>query len=386
MGALISLFVSLLMMMVSVTLSLLMTFINLSVGLLSRGLSRGYHGPRRYATHSTGVAGVVLFAVLGFIVLLAAEPRLAVFLAVVAALALGVWLLLRSSGRYRTMEAAELAHLFQSVRLMSGSQFEAFMANLFRAMGYKANVLGGSGDQGVDVLVEANGQRIAVQCKNYAKPVGNKPVQEVYAGASHHRCSQAWVVAPVGYTRGAVELARSTGVKLYDADSIRAWIRQVDAAAKAREEAVGTPTLDRSDGAVGDGQQRRAIAYPHPDDPNDEATPVREHPLGTKDRLERDREEYDKLLDHYRQNLDVLEQLYADWREHLRAYEANPQLVDRWHGNYKGISANIGDTARKLDLLESHNPELATDERVSRRTALARRQSELEEQTGPQRR
>jgi HJR/Mrr/RecB family endonuclease len=55
--------------------------------------------------------------------------------------------------------------------------------------------------------------------------VGNRPVQEVFAGARHHRCVEACVVAPGGYTRGAIALARSTGVSLFDADSIRQWIR-----------------------------------------------------------------------------------------------------------------------------------------------------------------
>src|SRR5215212_6063867 len=54
----------------------------------------------------------------------------------------------------------------------------------------------GSRDQDVDIAVNPQGERIAVQCKNYTKPVGNRPVQEVYAGARHHRCVEAWVVAP----------------------------------------------------------------------------------------------------------------------------------------------------------------------------------------------
>lgn len=119
---------------------------------------------------------------------------------------------------------------------MSGGQFEIFVADLFRAMGYQANVLGGSGDQGVDIIALVDNQRVAVQCKNYKKAVGNKPVQEVYAGARHHRCASAWVVAPRGYTKGAFELAGSVGVLLFDANSIRQWINRVDEAAKAREE------------------------------------------------------------------------------------------------------------------------------------------------------
>jgi Restriction endonuclease len=95
-------------------------------------------------------------------------------------------------------------------------------------------VLGGAGDQGVDVIVNRHGERVAVQCKNHKRPVGNRPVQEVYAGAQHHRCAEARVVAPAGYTRGAIALARSTGVSLYDADTVRQWVRKVDKIEKER--------------------------------------------------------------------------------------------------------------------------------------------------------
>ena len=157
---------------------------------------------------------------------------------------------------------------------MSGTQFEIFMADLFRAMGHKAVVLGGAGDQGVDIVVNRRGERVAVQCKNHKKAVGNKPVQEVYAGARHHRCVEACVVAPAGYTRGATELARSTGVSLYDGDEIRRWIRKVetlererartDGARQQTERPRGRPTPM---GGATEEARKRAIYHPHPDDP-----------------------------------------------------------------------------------------------------------------------
>jgi hypothetical protein len=48
---------------------------------------------------------------------------------------------------------------------MSGREFEQFMADLLRAAGYKVDVLGGAGDQGVDLLVKEGRKLIAVQCK-----------------------------------------------------------------------------------------------------------------------------------------------------------------------------------------------------------------------------
>jgi Restriction endonuclease len=139
-----------------------------------------------------------------------------------------VWVVWHLGQAPTTPTALELFLRFESVGTMDGARFEVFMADLFRAMGHHVVLCGGAGDQGVDMVVNPRGERVAVQCKNHSRPVGNSPVQEVYAGARHHRCVGAWVIATSGYTRGARELAKSTGVSLYDADAIRLWIKRLD--------------------------------------------------------------------------------------------------------------------------------------------------------------
>jgi restriction system protein len=108
---------------------------------------------------------------------------------------------------------------------MSGGEFEHFMVDLFRTAGYKVDVVGGAGDQGVDLLLKEGRKRIAVQCKKYGKPVGNAAVSAIYAGAKHYGAKQAWVVAPEGFTKGAVELAKSTGVRLMGRKGIDGLLR-----------------------------------------------------------------------------------------------------------------------------------------------------------------
>jgi len=171
-----------------------------------------------------------------------------------------------------TPTALELSRRFEEVRFMSGAEFEEFVGELFEAMGHRVMVLGGVGDQGVDIVVNPRGKRIAVQCKNHSKPVNNKGVQEVYAGAKHHRCVEAWVVSPAGYTRGAIELARSTDVSLCDAESVRKWIKNVDRIEKERTsktESVTRPAPPNNT-PVNEAKteaRKRAVWHPHPDDP-----------------------------------------------------------------------------------------------------------------------
>ena len=254
MGALISLFVTLISLMISLTMSLFMTMINLLASLLgssARASSSLVSAPKpRQVSQSSGGASdgglgpgaFVLLVILG-IVAIAMNPRAVLVIGVLGVLA--VLVALRFLGGPKTPAAQELAQRFKAVRTMSGTQFEIFVADLLRAMGYNATVLGGSGDQGVDVIVTYQGKRVAVQCKNYGKAVGNKPVQEVYAGSRYHGCNDAWVIAPAGFTKGAVELAERVGVSLYTTRTIRTWIRRIDKIERGRDTANPAPPTRR---------------------------------------------------------------------------------------------------------------------------------------------
>jgi hypothetical protein len=160
--------------------------------------------------------------------------------------------------------ALELSRRFESVRSMDGTRFEVFVADLFEAMRHRVVLCGGAGDQGVDMIVYSRGERVAVQCKNHSRPVGNRPVQEVYAGARHHRCAEAWVVAPAGYTSGARDLAKSTGVALYDANTVRQWIKNVD---RLEKQPAGEMQPQINHPGPQKQATKKASWYPHPDDP-----------------------------------------------------------------------------------------------------------------------
>lgn len=138
-----------------------------------------------------------------------------------------IWLELRELNEQRRQANTPDPRIqLDRVSSMDGYQFEAFMAGTFQRLGYEVSPMGSSGDQGVDLLFRANGELIAVQCKNYGRPVGNTPVQEVFAGAKYHNADRTMVVAPAGFTPGAIELAERTDTQLIDLDGIERLLQQ----------------------------------------------------------------------------------------------------------------------------------------------------------------
>lgn len=104
-----------------------------------------------------------------------------------------------------------------SIDHMEGHAFEYFCAEVLQKNGYtNVEVTRGSGDQGVDVLAYKDGIRYAIQCKNYATPLSNTPVQEVKAGCEFYKCHVGVVMTNSTFTPGAVALAEATRVLLWD--------------------------------------------------------------------------------------------------------------------------------------------------------------------------
>ncbi len=104
---------------------------------------------------------------------------------------------------------------------MTGQEYEERCARMLRRCGFdRVTLTRGSGDQGVDILARRKGARYAIQCKHYARPVGNKAVQEAFAGAAHYGCDYAAVLTNSTFTPAAEELADSTGVLLWPGNDL----------------------------------------------------------------------------------------------------------------------------------------------------------------------
>jgi len=110
---------------------------------------------------------------------------------------------------------------FNDIDVMTGTEFEQFVADLFSKMGYLSVVTKTSGDQGIDVIAEKNGKRFGIQSKCYGSKVNNSAVQEVVAGLSYYNCDKGIVVTNSYFTRSAIELAEKNNVILWDRDMLK---------------------------------------------------------------------------------------------------------------------------------------------------------------------
>ena len=106
---------------------------------------------------------------------------------------------------------------------MDGHDFEQFCARLLEANGFSnVHVTPESNDQGIDILAEKQKVKYAIQCKRYSSDVGNKAVQEAFAGKSYYNCHVGVVLTNRYFTQSAKDLSEKTQVFLWDRDTLNA--------------------------------------------------------------------------------------------------------------------------------------------------------------------
>lgn len=96
----------------------------------------------------------------------------------------------------------------------NGHDFERWVAEALNKFGWDTHVTAGSGDQGIDVIATRGRYTLGLQCKLYGSPVGNKAVQEAYAGKSYYGVDAVGVLTNTTFTSSARDIAVKTGVWL----------------------------------------------------------------------------------------------------------------------------------------------------------------------------
>ena len=124
-------------------------------------------------------------------------------------------------------EKKELSGKYSLNNITTGTQFELYLVNLFKDLGYKVKHNGKAGDQGCDLIVKKDDYIYAIQAKYYTGKLSNTPVQEIAGSLKYYNANQGVVVTNSSFTPGAEELAKANNVILIDGKDLKKLIDYV---------------------------------------------------------------------------------------------------------------------------------------------------------------
>lgn len=197
------------------------------------------HSRRRLRGRGSRRTGssILLVLALGLgILVVVAEPRILLPLAVVVGLFLGLFLVVRGwvRRRRRRQQLARLRGL-GDLLVLTPTEFEWAVGALLVAEGYRDVVrIGGAGDLGVDLTArDSQGKLVVVQCKRYAPgtTVGSPAVQSFIGMATvHHQAQRGLFVTTSTLTTPARALARQHDIEVIDGQELTRRIAKAAAA------------------------------------------------------------------------------------------------------------------------------------------------------------
>lgn len=99
--------------------------------------------------------------------------------------------------------------LAKRLRSIDWFQFEKVMVVAYQKLGYAVTKRGGANpDGGIDLIIEKDGSRSAIQCKHWkSRNVGVRAVRELLGAMTHERIGQGKLLTLFGYSRDAKTLA-----------------------------------------------------------------------------------------------------------------------------------------------------------------------------------
>lgn len=111
----------------------------------------------------------------------------------------------------------------KTIDQLAGIQFEHFLKSLFIRQGFQVTMTPGSGDQGVDLILNNGSRKIAIQAKRYNvnSKVSVPAIQEVYTGKQVYGCNEAYVITTSFFTNQAIIMGNKVGVKLIDRNGLQ---------------------------------------------------------------------------------------------------------------------------------------------------------------------
>ena len=124
-------------------------------------------------------------------------------------------------------EKEEINEKYNFNNISTGTQFELYLTELFKKLGYKTIHNGKAGDQGADLILKKDDYIYAIQAKFYTDKLSNTPIQEIVGALKYYNANQGVVITNSTFTEGAKDLAKANNVILIDGTDLKKLVEYV---------------------------------------------------------------------------------------------------------------------------------------------------------------
>ncbi|PHF09569.1 restriction endonuclease [Bacillus wiedmannii] len=108
-----------------------------------------------------------------------------------------------------------------NLEIMDPREFEYFVADFFRSLGYKVQVTSGSNDGGKDIILYKGNEMKFVEVKRYTKnSIGRPFIQKLHSAIVDADAVGGYFVTLSNFNQNARQYAANKNIELIDGDSL----------------------------------------------------------------------------------------------------------------------------------------------------------------------
>jgi restriction system protein len=128
--------------------------------------------------------------------------------------------------REKERKSIDLNKKVASLSELSPREFEEYITELYKLLGYeKVTLTPQMNDKGVDILMEKNGKRYAIQCKRHKGIIGSPAIQSFLGAMQHAEVSHGFFVTTSTFSLEAEKMASQHPIELVDATKLAQMIQ-----------------------------------------------------------------------------------------------------------------------------------------------------------------
>lgn len=118
------------------------------------------------------------------------------------------------------------ANTIAEMRALSPSEFERLVADTYRDQGHAVEIVGGTGDHGIDIVVHSHrGETWFIQCKRYKGKIGEPVVRDFYGALRSAEADGGAIITTGTITESARLWAEGKPIHLYDGEQFLQIVR-----------------------------------------------------------------------------------------------------------------------------------------------------------------
>ncbi len=156
--------------------------------------------------------------------------RWLIILMMVLGLVLAILLLRHRAQIHKNSQWKTDNELIYWLRGLKPEEFEDYITELFRKLGYQTEKVGQTNDHGIDVTLKKDGQTSYIQCKKFITTIVSSPAMRDFYGAimDHRATGKSYFVTTNAFTLEAEKFAEGKPIELVDRFKLVKYIRMIE--------------------------------------------------------------------------------------------------------------------------------------------------------------